>query len=111
MAAFAAFFFTPLGKAVLLILALVAAVGYIDRRATYRERAKCESAKIQSRLDAANRDLEISKRAERDAKVALDELAKQRSDAERENEDLQKRVSELPLAEQCIITDRTRRVR
>lgn len=111
MTAVIAFIFSPLGKALLVGLALVAFVGYIDRKATYRERAKCEAAKIQSKLDATNADLAIAKKAEQDAKVALEELSKERSVMEAQNNELAERIKKMPVADQCIIPDRSKWLR
>lgn len=106
------FILSPLGRYAMIGVALFAVVAFIDRRATYRERAKCQAAAIQSKLDAANADL----KAERDAR-ALDkknvaELAREKQETDAENETLKAEIAKLPLAEQCIITpERARRMR
>lgn len=78
MIGLAGFIFSPLGKLLAIALAIGSAVVAIDRRATYRERAKCESAALRSQLDAANRDLALYARAAemKQAELAAEEQAR-----------------------------------
>lgn len=110
-AAIFAFFGSPVGKVVMIGLAIFAAYGYVDRKATFRERARCESAKIQSRLDAANRDLDIAKKAEESAVAALRELTEEKKQAEDENAKLKSEIDKLPVDQQCLLPDRRQRMR
>lgn len=106
-----AFLFSPIGKVLLIGLALISFVAYIDRRATYRERARCEQAKIQSKIDATNADTEIARKAAEEAKRLTKELEDERRVMEGENEELKKRIAKLPVDKQCLLPDRTQRVR
>ena len=102
-----AFLLSPLGK-ILLVASLVGgAYAYVDRKATFRERARCQAAVIQSKLDAANADKAAAERAEEEARRAAQELEGEKKNAEAENEALRKKIAALPLAEQCIIPDRS----
>ena len=105
------FLFSPIGKVVVVALGLFSAIAFIDRRATYRERARCNAEKIQSQLNARNADLAIAKRAEEDARRAAQEMATEKQTAETENEELKKRIARLPVGQQCLLPDRTQRVR
>lgn len=107
IAAAGSFLFSPLGKYAVIGLAVLAAYTYVDRKATYRERERCQAAVIQSRLDAANADKLAAERAEEEAKRAAQELEGEKRNAEAENEALRKKIAALPLAEQCIIPDRS----
>lgn len=112
MTAILAFFLGPLGRYAMIGIALLAAVAFIDRRATYRERAKCQAAAIQSKLDAANADLKAERDARARDKIDNAELAIEKQRTENENEILKAEIAKLPLAEQCIITpDRAKRLR
>ncbi len=50
IASIAAFLLGPLGRIALIGLALFAGVVFVDRRATYRERAKCDAGKLRAEL-------------------------------------------------------------
>lgn len=106
------FLLGPLGKYALVAVAVLAAVAFIDRKATYRERAKCQAAAIQAKLDAANADLRAEREARERDKVDAAELEKEKSKTDAENDALKVEIAKLPLAEQCIITkDREKRLR
>lgn len=106
------FIFSPAGKIGLIALAVLSAVAFIDRRATYRERDRCQAAVIQSKLNAAKADLEaeISARAVDQATNAR--LATEKQQADNDNAKLKSDIEKLPVADRCIITpDRARRMR
>ena len=111
MIALLSFIASPVGKVIMVAIALLGAVAFIDRRATYRERARCNAEKIQSQLDAKNADLEIARQAEAEAKRAAEALATEKQTAETQNEELKRQVAKLPVSQQCILPDRTKRVR
>lgn len=111
IAAAGSFLFSPLGKYVLIGLAVLSAYAYVDRKATYRERARCNAEKIQSQLDARNADLAIARKSEEAARAALQELNAEKTQAEAENADLKAQIDKLPVSEQCLLPNRTRRVR
>jgi hypothetical protein len=105
------FFAGPFGMYAAIGLGVLAAVAFIDRRATYRERGKCQAAVIQSKLNAAHADLAAERDARaRDQKDAA-ELAAEKQKTESENETLKAEIAKLPVVEQCIITpDRAKRL-
>lgn len=82
-------------------LAILSAVVFIDRRATYRERAKCEVAKVESQLAAARADADNARKAaalEEGQRVELEALSKTQ---ETELEKLRAEIAKRPLADQC----------
>lgn len=101
------FLTSPIGKYVLIGVAVLSSIAYIDRKATYRERARCQAAVLQSKLDAQNADLAAARQAEEAARRAAEELGEEKRNAEAETEALRKRIAELPVSEQCIIPDRS----
>lgn len=92
-------------------MVIVAAVVFIDRRATYRERARCDTAKLQSQLNAALADIKNEKEALADARKKSADLEAQKSQSDEAHERLKKQIASLPVGEQCIITrDRAKRM-
>lgn len=107
----AAWAFSPTGRVVLIGLAVLAAIVFIDRRATFRERARCDAAIIQSKLDAANADLKAERDAREQDKKISDDLAAEKATAEARTDELQKRIDKLPLGDRCIVgPDNARRM-
>jgi multidrug resistance efflux pump len=95
----------------MIALAVVAAFTFVDRRATYRERARCNAAAIQSQLNAARADLSIAKNAADEARQNASELETQKTQAENDNARLKAEIDKLPVADRCIITpDRAKRM-
>ena len=99
-------------KMIAIGLAILSVIVFIDRRATYKERSKCDAAALRSELAAARRDLNI----QRD----VADLARQQAAAiELEKTELDKKVSDYeadlakrPVAAGCRIgPDDLRRLR
>lgn len=111
MTAIIPFLFSPIGKVLLIGLALVSAVAYIDRRATYRERARCEARIVQSKIDATNADVEIARKAAAEAQKQAQELEAEKQVMEEENDELRKKIARLPVDKQCILPDRSKWLR
>lgn len=99
-----AFLFSPLGKVVLLGLAIMSAVAFIDRRATYRERGRCEAAVIQAKLDAARKDLEISQKTEAAAVEASSRIQNEAETAKRKLADYEQALKARGNSA-CNLTD------
>lgn len=99
---------SPIGKAALIGLGLVAAVVFIDRRATFRERARCNAAAIQSQLDATRRDLQATKAAYENAQKHTEELEKEKAASDAELQKVKDDVAKLPADKRCTFGDRAR---
>lgn len=88
-------------KVIAVGLAIFAGVVAIDRRATYRERAKCDVAKIESQLAAARADVENARKARAFEEEQKKELEREVSDGEKTIAKLREDIAKRPLADQC----------
>jgi hypothetical protein len=77
-------------KLIAIGLAILSVVVFIDRRATYKERSKCDAAALRAELAATKRDLNI----QRDV---ADLVRKQAAVIEQEKSDLDKKVIEYEM--------------
>ena len=105
IASILAFVFSPLGRIALIGLAIMAAVVTIDRRATYRERAKCDAAAIRAERDAMAQDLKAERDAREREKATILTLEQQK---EKDDADLRKLADDLakrPVVARCNLDD------
>lgn len=107
-----AFLFSPLGKIAVIAVAALSFVTYVDRRATYRERAKCQEAALRAELEAARRDQSAAEEQRRRAEETAAELEKAKTDAEQRETVLREEISKRPASQRCALTpDAARRMR
>lgn len=111
MMAVLGFILSPAGRIVVIGIAVLMAVAFIDRRATYRERAKCNARAIQSQLDTARADLKAAKDAHQRDLDATAELEKEKDTANAEAKRLAELVEKLPADKRCTFDGRPGGVR
>lgn len=97
--------FSPIGRIALIALALLAAVGVIDRRATYRERAKCDAAAMRAERDAALQDLRAEKEAREREKQTITILEQQKGTDDEARQSLEAELAKRTPAARCELSD------
>lgn len=76
----------------------------IDRHATLKERARWEGKAYETRIRALTIDLTAEKAARANDLKTIDDLERQKTNAERANDALKDYIDTLPKDDQCIAT-------
>lgn len=88
-------------------LALVALYGVADRKATYRERAKCEAAAQAAQAAANKQDQKANTEVQLNEKQTIAQLQEQKRKDDVALQDLQVRLAGRPLSAPCYYPDAT----
>lgn len=99
-----AFVLSPLGRVLMISLAIVSAIAFIDRRATYRERARCAVAALEMKLKAREADLAIAKKTAADATAANSIIEGEAEAARRKVSEYETALKAMPN-NACALTD------
>jgi hypothetical protein len=91
-------------KAVGIVGALVICGIVIDRHATLKERARWEVKAYETRIRTLTIDLNAEKAARVNDLKTIDDLERQKANAERANDALKDYIDTLPKDDQCIAT-------
>lgn len=105
IAAVFAFILSPAGRIVMIALALMSAVAFIDRRATYRERARCDAAAMRAERDAALQDLRAEKEAREREKQTITLLEQQKGTDDEARQNLEAELAKRTPAARCELSD------
>lgn len=99
-------------RLIIIGMAILSAVVFIDRRATYRERAKCDAAAMRAERDAALQDLSAEKIARAAEKATIENLEKQKETDDEARQSLEAELAKRPAADRCPLSaDDAKRVR
>lgn len=86
------------------LLAIIAIVTYIDRKATYRERAKWEQRVEEAKQRVREQDQLAHKKATENQKTTIDALSSQKVFDDAEIARLRSEIAKRPVSKQCIAT-------
>lgn len=92
-------------KIIAIVVALGAGVIYVDRHATYKERAKCNARALQAQLAAAQIDRDAFREQAERANEAAGRIEKERNDADERARQLAEDIAKRPASGRCPLSD------
>lgn len=92
-------------KIIAIVIALGAGVIYVDRHATYKERAKCNARALQAQLSAARIDRDAFKEQAERATQAAEQIEKERNEADDRARKLAEDIAKRPASGRCPLSD------